>query len=172
MMDYVNVTPVLAPIVNWGEYARYEDNRPALDQPRTHTRPASSKNELFELFVSKTGVHAPTSLQDGHLDRFASRVSSIGEQTTNQRRSSLDFGSTAEIDRIANQRIRLMAAKYAGNSSSAEIVARLEILNQRLLDKSPRISQDQVKALEEASEKLSRISMAREERSKRLGIPV
>ena len=170
MLDYVNVTPVLDPIVNWAVYAPYEDNRPARDTFSTHTRLTGSKKQLFELFASKTGADAPTSFQDAKLNRFSPRVPSLDEQTSNQRRSSQEVGSNAEIDRIAKQRIRLMATKYAGNNASAEIVARLEILNKRLLDRSPRVSQDQVKALEEASETLSRISMAREERSRRLGI--
>ena len=76
-----------------------------------------------------------------------------------------------EIDRIAKQRVKLMAAKYASSVESSEIMARLEILNRRLLDRSPRVSKDQVLALENANEQLLRIRAAREERSKRLGIP-
>ena len=63
-----------------------------------------------------------------------------------------------------------MAAKYASRTASDEILARLEILNRRLLDRSPRVSPGQVEALESANEKLIRIRAAREERAKRLGI--
>lgn len=64
-----------------------------------------------------------------------------------------------------------MAAKYASGIESSEIVARLEILNRRLLDRAPRVSKDQVVALENANDQLAHIQAAREERSRRLGIP-
>ncbi|MDP1548038.1 MAG: hypothetical protein Q8L87_18665 [Anaerolineales bacterium] len=76
------------------------------------------------------------------------------------------------VERIANQRVRLLAAKYAGSNETQEIVARLEILNRRLLSIAPRVSEEQVASLERAHEQLTRIRAAREERSKRLGIPV
>lgn len=169
MLDYVNVTPLFEPIVNWANYAPYESSEAGRERSSKHTRPTDVKGEPFELFVSKTGVYAPTSIEDSKLDKFFTRVSSR-EPAANPSHYAQGAGPNAEIDNIAKQRVKLMATKYASNSASAEIVARLEILNQRLLDRSPRVSQVQVEALEQASEKLARISMAREERSRRLGI--
>jgi hypothetical protein len=76
-----------------------------------------------------------------------------------------------EIDQIAKQRVRLMAAKYAAGAQSSEILARLEILNSRLSERAPLVSKEQVTALEDANAQLARIRSVREERAKRLGIP-
>lgn len=169
MLDYVNVTPLFEPIVNWANYAPYESSAVAQARSSKHTRPADAKGEPFELFVSKTGVYAQTSIQDSNSDKLFTSVSSR-EPAANPSHYAKGGGSNTELNHIAKQRIKLMAAKYASNSASAEIVARLEILNQRLLDRSPRVSQVQVEALEQASEKLTLITMAREERSRLLGI--
>lgn len=72
------------------------------------------------------------------------------------------------IDGIANQRVQLMAAKYAGGNDSLEIMARLEILNKRISTAAPRVSPGQVLALEEANEQLMRIRSSREQRSDRI----
>lgn len=170
MLDYVSVTPLFEPIVNWAEYAPYESSKTARDTFSQHTRPVGSKGELSEWFVPRTGVNAPTPIQDTKLDRFSTHVFSPREPAPNPDRDARGLRSNVEIDGVAKQRVRLLAAKYASNNATVEMVARLEILNQRMLDRSPRVLQHQVEALEMASEKLSRISMAREERARRLGI--
>lgn len=76
-----------------------------------------------------------------------------------------------EVDQIAKQRVKLMAAKYASGSQSSEILARLEILNSRLSERSPLVSKEQVTALENANTQLANIRAAREERAKRFCLP-
>ena len=100
-------------------------------------------------------------------------------QTQTLKESLLSQNTTAdipqpnlEIDKIAKQRVKLMAAKYANGVQSSEILARLEILNSRLSERAPLVSKEQVTALEDANAQLARISLAREERAKRLGIPL
>lgn len=170
MMDYVNVTPLVDPIVNWANVAPFEPRRQAREADVTQTRLAQWKNESFDLFASRTGALAPTTGPKGGeaiLSERASVVSEFAEKTSHYTsKGALE----AEIDRIANQRVKLMAANYASSASSVEIVARLEILNRRLLDRAPRVSKEQVEALESANEKLVRIRTTREQRSKRLGV--
>ena len=76
----------------------------------------------------------------------------------------------SSIDGIAYGRVVLLAAKYVNAASQAEIVARLEILNRRLLEQAPRITEQHMHALEEAEDHVRRTRAAREERSRRLGL--
>ncbi len=172
MLDYANVTPLLDPLVSWASYAPYESSSTVRNKFSKQTTSAGTKSDPFELFVSKAGVNAPTAIQGTTLDKFFNPVSYPQKTAVNQNHVVKVSCPDAETDRIAKQRIRLMAFKYASNNASSEIVARLEILNQRLLNQSPRISKVQVEMLELATEKLARFSMAREERSRRLGIPI
>ena len=73
-----------------------------------------------------------------------------------------------DVEVIARQRVKLIAAKYAGGVESSEIVARLEILNRRLSAIAPRVTTEQVTALEDANERLATIRAARVERAARL----
>lgn len=170
MLDYVDVTPLIEPIIRWEQYVPYEPSQPARESLSAHTSSAHSKDERFQLFGSRTGIYAPTSIPDTRLARSSPRASTTSELSINPNRYSSGAGSESESDRIAKQRVRLLAAKYTSSKVSTEIVARLEILNQRLLDRSPRVSQSQVEALEGAIEKLARIRSIRENRSRRLGI--
>ena len=90
--------------------------------------------------------------------------------TSTPRSVDRNASATDELSRMAKQRVILLAAKYAGGNETSEIVARLEILNRRLLERAPRISKDQVAALENASDTLTRIRASRVERASRLGI--
>jgi len=164
-MDYVDVTPCVNPIVNWAQIAPFEPQRSAHQTLLMQTHSARSQNNPFDLFVSGSGTLAPTSTDKASQQRdTASRTISATKLPTSQR--SDDDG----IDQIAKQRVKIMAAKFASGTASAEILARLEILNRRLLDRSPRVSSGQVEALESANEKLIHIRAIREERAKRLGI--
>jgi hypothetical protein len=78
--------------------------------------------------------------------------------------------SVEEIDTIANNRVRLLAANYVGGQMSTEIAARLEILDRRMLERAPRITHQHVEVLETANALLERIQQSRVERKKRLGM--
>jgi len=89
----------------------------------------------------------------------------------------IEGAAGAEIEKIARQRVQLMAAKYARSNEKhtrsndmSEIVARLEILNHRLLVRAPRVSVEQVAALERVGDQLTKLRTAREEQALRLGI--
>lgn len=170
-MDYyANAVP--APqMFNWA-LAPYD---PKKEVPRTlsvRTEFATKGASAVDFFTEVKGPLAPTAaphLQQNSIATTAP-VGDLQSSSTSTIEKVLASQTNLEIDRIAKQRVRLMAAKYAASVESSEIIARLEILNRRLLDRSPRVSKDQVVALENANEQLSRIRAAREERSKRLGI--
>lgn len=92
---------------------------------------------------------------------FNSRAVTSSRFATNQ---------DTHVERIAKQRVQLLALKYANKNVSSEIVARLEILNSRLLNYAPRVSKQQVEVLENANNRLDEIKLARAKLSKRLGI--
>ena len=168
MMDYINITPLVDPIINWTNVAPFEPKRPIREPLITQTGLAQSKP--FDLFATGTGARTPTAVPDVRTVSESPCVSAISEFSCKASPYSIEGAPDADIDRIANQRVRLMAAKYVSGAASTEVVARLEILNQKLLDRAPRVSIDQLESLESANEKLARIRAAREERSKRLGL--
>lgn len=171
MMDYVDVTPLANPIVTWAHIAPYEPQRntPRQASPlQTHS--ARSQVNPFDLFVSGSGALAPTAIIENRVERFAKERETASRTISSAELSALPKNDNDEIDRIAKQRVKLMAAKYASDAASAEILARLEILNRRLLERSPRVLPGQVEALELANDKLDRIRAAREERTKRLRV--
>lgn len=170
MMDYVDVTPLVNPIVSWAHIAPFEPRRNACQAPLMQTHSARSEDNPFDLFVSGSGAFAPTSIVENRAEKVGQRRDSASSTIPATALYAFQRSNDSEIDRIAKQRVKLMAAKYASRTASDEILARLEILNRRLLDRSPRVSPGQVEALESANEKLIRIRAAREERAKRLGI--
>ncbi|WP_236181510.1 hypothetical protein [Pseudomonas sputi] len=76
-----------------------------------------------------------------------------------------------EINKIAEDRIKLLAIKYANDSISAEMIARLEILNSRLIERSPRVTVEQINFLEGSIGSIKTIEQSRLDRAKRLGLP-
>lgn len=77
-----------------------------------------------------------------------------------------------EVSKIAESRIRLLAIKYANDSVSAEMIARLEILNSRLIEKSPRVTAEQISYLESSIGSIKSVEQSRLNRAQRLGLSV
>ncbi|WP_147477733.1 hypothetical protein [Pseudomonas coronafaciens] len=78
--------------------------------------------------------------------------------------------AVSDTSKIAEDRIKLLAAKYANDSISSEIMARLEILNTRLAVHAPRVTSEQIESLEVSIGKIKSIEASRTERAKRLGL--
>lgn len=178
MLDYyVNNTQYINPAI-YANYSPFE-SRPHVQNKQEcqealmeQTSFVTAEAKPVDLFAVPTGLLTPTSdpisQADTSVEQTHILIKSVRLHTANTPIST----TNEEIDKIANQRVRLMAAKYAGSKESSEIVARLEILNRRLSERAPRVSKEQVTALEEANDQLVRIRVAREERAKRLGIPI
>lgn len=170
MNFFVDATPFVNPSA-WADVAPYirewRETKPLVER----TKFATEKTTPFDFFAHEKGPRAPTatvSTQTGAVEQTQTLNESSAEPST----SAFGTQSSADVERIAAQRVQLMAVKYAGGTATEEIVARLEILNRRLLERAPRVSVEQVRALEIANDQLVRIQAAREERSVRLGLRV
>lgn len=155
-MDFQYATTPIDPIVKWGNIAPYE----AQPDPQN-------------FLAMQTGA----AQKDKHLDLFSGQFSAVptgghyaigGNRTAVAPRPVLHVipqKPEAALDEIAQQRIKLLAIKYASEKVSKELVARLEILNHRLIDQAPRVKQEHFANLDAAE---SRLRAKREERDARL----
>lgn len=72
----------------------------------------------------------------------------------------------SEADRIARQRVQIMV-RASRSKASADLLARLEILNSRLVEKVPLVTSAQVAALETAVDRIEAVRSRHEERMRR-----
>jgi hypothetical protein len=173
-MDYC-VSPADFPtsFINTAIYAPFQPDRPRISSPERVESPTTAKKgvDFFDADNSSTslspglGQYNTQFFQNGTPD--ADRSS---ERILPPISSAAQNGVTEEIDKIAKQRVRLMASRYAGNADSFEMVARLEILNARMLTRLPRVTNDQVDALEAIGNQLAEARAEREERMRRRGV--
>lgn len=93
-----------------------------------------------------------TQIQSGHsgfefgYSRSNIRIVSTGEAKPRPTEGALSSTAPTDIDRIAKSRIQILAMKYAG-VESAEIDARLEVLNSKLNKILPRVDPQHVQVL-------------------------
>lgn len=178
MHYYPDTTHIQYPVLNWVDAAPFEPQqqfeRKQFERKAANgwTEFATKKDGAVDFFRVEPGPWAPTRdpISESKVNADVTSPISNSPDTSVSVPSNVHAGS--DVAKIARQRVQLMAAKYASGVESSEIIARLEILNRRLLDRAPRVSQEQVIALEEANDQLARIRSAREERSKRMGMPV
>ena len=79
--------------------------------------------------------------------------------------SKSDPGGAGTISALATERIALMMARHAATNRRTEILARLEMLNERLLLLMPRVTPEKVATLESLATKIGDIRKARMERA-------
>lgn len=171
-MDYyVDTASFVYPTFNWANVAPFKPKRQERRALEERTEFAVSKTGPVDFFSAVTGPLAPTAAPSAQVEPIAGTTAPFSESTVTPVAAAKVAAPNVDVERIAKQRVQLMAAKYASGIETSEIVARLEILNRRLLDQAPRVSKAQVLALEDANEQVARIRAAREERSNRLGIP-
>lgn len=168
-MDYCpNTVQYFSP--NWAEVAPYKPKRPELKTLVQPTPFSTIKSDLVDFFATGTGLRTPTPEPSSQATLVPVPTPMGNENTATPATNVIADPHSGDVERIAKQRVKLMAAKYVGGAESSEIVARLEILNRRLLEHAPRVSKEQVAALEKANDQLERIRASRAERSRRLGI--
>jgi hypothetical protein len=161
-MDFQYATTPIDPVVKWENIAPYE------------TKPASQ-----HFLTMQTGA----ARQDKHLDFFSGKLrgAPTGGQYAVGGGKRADIASRTALhvipqrpetamDEIAQQRIKLLAVKYASENVSKELVARLEILNHRLIDQVPRVRQEHFASLDAAENRLRSKREERDARLKELGI--
>ena len=74
----------------------------------------------------------------------------------------------SEIESISKSRFQLLIEKYSNDTISAEMAARLDILDKRLVAKSPRILESQVEMIAQSVEKLDSLKLIKESIAARL----
>ena len=173
MFDFAvdTTAPVSTPASSWISTAPYDPRRSELEEASKRTFLATSTaTSVIDFFAEKTGPAAPTVAPSsmGHaVDGFTKAVTDSSAPPVQRTANTRPSNST---DVLANQRVRLLAAKYANKGERSEIVARLEILNRRLSEQLPRVTAEQVESLERANDVLAKIRASRTERAQRLGI--
>ncbi|OAI23791.1 MULTISPECIES: hypothetical protein [Methylomonas] len=170
---YVDHTPYFNPVVatNIAPFQPRSRDR-STAEIKGLTNQTAFVTKAVDLFATTKGPLAQTKPPIPQLEPYSESTPTLKESVNFYSSATVVSQPSVEIDQIAKQRVRLMAAKYAsGNTQSSEILARLEILNSRLSERAPLVSKEQVIALEGANAQLARIRAAREERAKRLGIP-
>ncbi|MFP3922771.1 hypothetical protein [Pseudomonas sp. W5-36] len=172
---YVDVTPAPSPSVFYSSQAG-DDRRPGLDNSHIGATQFVTTNFSGLDFVAPgiDTTEKPVKNPKEGLDTtpIIPRAANASTSRASAGEDSLRLIKEMEIKRIAQNRIRLLAIKYADNDVSAEIIARLEILNSRLIERSPRVTSEQVNFLEASISSLNSVELSRQDRAKRLGLSV
>ena len=157
MLDFASApTPfILHP---WTQ-VEYEIPRPK-GAARTQPTMISNTSDKFDVFNADKGTD----------NRTLFSTSPNRDAGKNRVRSKAPVDSSGDTDGIASQRVQLLAAQYANGPHAKELQARLEILNHRLLERSPRVSVEQVEFLENVNTQLETLAVKRTERAQRLGL--
>lgn len=168
-----NISSPYAPTA-WEEIAPYEPKNSQQQIESYLTAFAYEQESIADIFSIAKGALAPTT---GPVAATGSDILITQTVVSNQASAKVQPVIHAQVEesevrKISKQRVQLMAAAYARSVDSSEILARLEILNQRLLNKSPRVSKAQVDALEKANDQLAALRAQREQQAKRLGFSI
>lgn len=128
-----------------------------------------------EVNIGAKDLNATAKLPSGSLKIDSTPLLSEGGDPAASRASVHDrsiLGKDVEISKITENRIKLLAVKYANDSVSAEVIARLAILNSRLIERSPRVTIEQISFLESSIGSVKSIEQSRLDRAKRLGLAI
>lgn len=167
-----DVTPVSAPAMQWSAIrpgAAAGGSDPMGWAAPTSLRGSANKRREYDLFVEDVVAAMQTPATDFLKSgtnpapgRTAAEPVPVWPPTA--RRSA--------VDDVAEQRVLLLARQYASGPASPEreLLARLEILNQKLLAMAPRVTPERVAALEAVSDKLAVIRERTQKRAERLGL--
>ncbi|MFJ5237000.1 hypothetical protein ACIP86_09785 [Pseudomonas neuropathica] len=169
---YVDVTPAPAPSIFYASQAALGRNPPRenfdfgatqfLTNKYTGLNSASADIDSTEKVPKASVQNDSTSLLPKSAD--VRPIRSLANERQVQ-------GRDLEISKIAEDRIKLLAIKYANDSFSAEMIARLEILNSRLIERAPRVSVEQISHLEASIDSIKSVEQSILDRAKRLGLP-
>lgn len=181
-MDIYAQPHSIAPVV-WMQQAPFDPSRRRLGVSGIHTslmgergserlsNSAARKRQLNSIQTGSTSgdakaMDAPTSgvslirSESPHLGMYAT-----GDNLSVSRSSSvrpIAASHYEEVARLSDQRVRLLAARYEKSDTSAEVLARLAILDARLSEKAPRVSKAQLDALEKNLDTLVVLQKSRE----------
>lgn len=138
------------------------------------TQPSSTRG-VSELNLRWPKVEVTSKIPDSQSKLDLTPLVNPKQGHTTSRHSDRDHRDIAvdpEIGKIAEDRIKILALKYANDSISSELLARLAILNTRMTDRCPRVSADQIGYLERSIGEIKSIEQSRIERARRLGLKI
>lgn len=158
-------TPLPAPLVDWPAITLLEPSYSA-GQTGQGTRFEQLKDSgdllVSGVYFEPTPSTAPEAIFfTGSREPTAVKHRAAGESAPNSQ----------SVDELADERLRLLAMKYVGDSVQREVLARLQILGARLLERAPTVTPEQVAFLEQANSELETIRARHEARARRLGLP-
>ncbi|NNM64260.1 MAG: hypothetical protein HKL99_06555 [Burkholderiales bacterium] len=157
-------TPVASPVMQWVfQFGGTEGARKNSPQTPALSKQAADKEDDDWSVDVKNSFVTRTPADD--LLRSAKQQGGLAAT------AKLKLPVRSRADEIAEERVALLAQKYVGGHSSREIIARIEILNQRLLEELPRVTPERVAALEDIGNKIAAIRSRALERASRLGLP-
>lgn len=178
MNNYAVAQSISSTSFNWSGL-EYSGSRSQMRTPPPQNSPSSTQRGATQFAVltgDVTNVFERASPTETVTAAVSTRArNAVAETTTiiNEPAHIVPVGvesaPRSDIDRIARERMVLLARKYA-DQHSAETLARLEKLNGLLLKVAPRVSDDQVVALENSLALLQRTDTARAERARRRAV--
>lgn len=162
-MDVMPMPPthLTAPVHEWAEIALWQPPQGMSVQATHQSQFVSFLADAYEMFAARKGEMAQTAI--------STSSKKIGATQAKSGRAPMPVVSG--IDAIAGERVKILAAKYATNSADKEVLARLEILNQRLSQRMPTVTVGQVEFLEKINDSLAELKLKSQFRAQRLGLP-
>ncbi|WP_147298674.1 hypothetical protein [Lysobacter soli] len=133
----------------------------------TFAGPEKWLSERFDSRVAEGSTSRPSATTQA-LE--VAPTSALIDQTRDQETGQRSKQGESDVERIARQRIHVMALRAGEGNRSSELLARLEILNQRITERAPRVTSAQVAALELSVSRLDSLNQAHAERMRRLGL--
>ncbi|MGV7240620.1 hypothetical protein [Caballeronia sp. M23-90] len=136
---------------------------------RTHTQFAILKGNVANFFERPTGT--ATAVRAAELGDVVATLPIANEpaRTLPAEAAEARDPMRSKVERIASERMVLLARKYA-KQHAPEILARLEKLNVLLMEIAPRVSDEQIVALENSHKLLQRTDEARAQRAQRRAV--
>jgi hypothetical protein len=174
-VTFYAINPSVSPSAFNGSGFGFESSVPQVRTPRPQARPAPTKRAHTQFSIvtgyltnffdhstrAATAPIAPATVGWDELE-----TAHIVSETIYAATADAENGPQRDVDRIAGERMLLLARKYA-DLHSPETIARLEKLNGLLLEISPRVSDEQVASLQRSHALLQRADSARFERARR-----
>lgn len=166
---HAHATPSPYETVNWADVAPHEPKSRADRFKGEWTEFTTGSSSLANFFSPQTGANAPTAATEFRTAPPLAATQTLRESSVGAHTNPVKQPGESDVAIIAKQRIQLMAARYAGGTDSSEIVARLEILSNRLLHRAPRVTKAQVSALESLTDELMQLRDDQKRQAQSLG---
>lgn len=99
--------------------------------------------------------------------RINENIQTAGGVVSRSLKKSAKTEEATEADKTSKSRLKLLTIKYASKEPNKELLARLEMLNERMLDLAPRVTEEKVFFLEASDSRYHRLLAASNQRKER-----